>query len=181
MRLLTFGASLAAIAFGAIALPASAQQAALPTFSELKPWDPSYAAPRTAWGAPNLQGVWSTASLTTLTQADVDAGMPFTMACELLRKEYHSRDRVWASFGDYDRTMFQEQCKQTGVIYPFGPRHLNVKTLFALARGLPAEIGMAGSLEMLGMPLEGTHHRGHDDAWNIAGILDQLLRAMRRP
>ena len=120
-------------------------------------------------------------SLTTLTQADVDAGMPFTMACELLRKEYHSRDRVWASFGDYDRTMFQEQCKQTGVIYPFGPRHLNVKTLFALARGLPAEIGMAGSLEMLGMPLEGTHHRGHDDAWNIAGILDQLLRAMRRP
>jgi hypothetical protein len=78
MKHLTIGASLAAIAFAAIAMPAAAQQtaaepaaapaAALPLFSELKPWDPSYKAPRTAWGAPDLGGVWSTASLTTLTR-----------------------------------------------------------------------------------------------------------------
>ena len=118
--------------------------------------------------------------LTTLTQADADAGTPFTMACEILRKEYHSRDRVWASFGDYDRTMFQEQCKATGVPYPFGPRHVNVKTLFALSRGLPNEVGMAQALELMGLPLEGTHHRGHDDAWNIAGILWELVRKWRQ-
>jgi hypothetical protein len=68
MKLLTIGASLAAIAFAALAMPAAAQQAALPTFNELKPWDPSYKAPRTAWGQPDLQGIWSTASLTTLTR-----------------------------------------------------------------------------------------------------------------
>jgi inhibitor of KinA sporulation pathway (predicted exonuclease) len=117
--------------------------------------------------------------LTTLTQEVVDRGVPFTMACEILRKEFHSRDRVWASFGDYDRTMFQEQCKTTGVIYPFGPRHLNVKTLFALSRGLPTEVGMAQALEILEVPLEGTHHRGDDDAWNIAGILNQLIGQLR--
>jgi len=33
---------------------------------------------------------------------------------------------------------------------------------------------------MLGLPLEGTHHRGGDDAWNIAAILSALLLAMRK-
>ncbi|HKB05911.1 MAG TPA: 3'-5' exonuclease [Gemmataceae bacterium] len=117
--------------------------------------------------------------LTTLTPEQVDGGITFTEACEVLCKEYQTRERVWASFGDYDRTMFQAQCEATGVPYPFGPRHLNVKTLFAIGRGLPQEIGMSQALGFIGVPLEGTHHRGDDDAWNIAGILAGLVRKLR--
>ena len=117
--------------------------------------------------------------LTTLTPEQVDTGITFTEACEVLRREYQSRDRVWASFGDYDRTMFQKQCEATGVPYPFGPRHLNVKTLFAVARGLPHEVGMGEALGLMGAALEGTHHRGDDDAWNIAGILAELVKKLR--
>jgi inhibitor of KinA sporulation pathway (predicted exonuclease) len=117
--------------------------------------------------------------LTTLTPEQVNAGITFTEACEILRREYQSRDRVWASFGDYDRTMFQKQCEGTGVPYPFGPRHLNVKTLFAISRGLPHEVGMGEALGLMGVPLEGTHHRGDDDAWNIAGILAELVEKLR--
>lgn len=113
--------------------------------------------------------------LTTLTQSQVDAGVSFDEACEILRKEYQSKDRVWASFGDFDRHQVQSQCTASGVGYPFGSRHLNVKTLFALVHALPHEIGMAESLRLLGHPMDGTHHRGHDDAWNIAGILAELL------
>ncbi|MBP0017579.1 MAG: exonuclease domain-containing protein [Cyanobacteria bacterium SBLK] len=113
--------------------------------------------------------------LTTLTQDRVDAGVSFADACLRLRKEYLSEKRVWASYGDYDRRMFEKQCKARGIRYPFGVRHLNVKTLFAIARGLPREVGMARALEMLDLPLEGTHHRGHDDAWNIAKILLKLI------
>ncbi len=40
----------------------------IPFFKDLKPWDPNYKAPRTAWGQADLQGVWSTASLTALTR-----------------------------------------------------------------------------------------------------------------
>ncbi|GHO66001.1 hypothetical protein KSC_048930 [Ktedonobacter sp. SOSP1-52] len=29
------------------------------------------------------------------------------------------------------------------------------------------------------LPLEGTHHRGDDDAWNSAAILAELLRRSR--
>jgi inhibitor of KinA sporulation pathway (predicted exonuclease) len=117
--------------------------------------------------------------LTTLTTDQLAGGITFTQACEILRREYQSRERVWASFGDYDRTMFQKQCEATGVPYPFGPRHLNVKTLFAMSRGLPHEIGMGEALGLMDVPLEGTHHRGHDDAWNIAGILGALLAKLR--
>jgi inhibitor of KinA sporulation pathway (predicted exonuclease) len=117
--------------------------------------------------------------LTTLTQAQVDTGVTFTEACEVLRKEYQTRERVWASFGDYDRTMFQNQCEATGVPYPFGPRHLNVKTLFAISQGLPHEVGAAQTIALMGVPFEGTHHRGDDDAWNIAGILAALATKLR--
>lgn len=117
--------------------------------------------------------------LTTLTPEQVATGVTFTEACEILHREYRSRERLWASFGDYDRTMFQKQCEATGVPYPFGPRHLNVKTLFAIARGLPHEVGMGEALGLLGVPLVGTHHRGDDDAWNIAGILAALVARLR--
>lgn len=117
--------------------------------------------------------------LTTLTAADVAAGVSFAAACATLRKEFLSEQRVWASYGDYDRRQFQRQCADAGVRYPFGIRHLNVKTLFALGRGLAEEVGMDAALGLTGLPLEGTHHRGVDDAWNIAALLAQALRAHR--
>jgi inhibitor of KinA sporulation pathway (predicted exonuclease) len=120
-------------------------------------------------------------ALTTLTQEQVDGGISFVEACATLARQYGARDRVWASWGDYDRRQFERQCQELGVAYPFGPTHLNVKTLFALAAELPHESGMAAALERLGIPLEGTHHRAGDDAWNIAAILATLLLRLRKP
>jgi inhibitor of KinA sporulation pathway (predicted exonuclease) len=113
--------------------------------------------------------------LTTLTQEQVDTGVSFQEACDVLRDKYSSMQRVWASYGEYDRNAFQKQCAATDVPYPFNSRHLNVKTLFSLIAPLPYEVGMAQALRILNLPLEGTHHRGADDAWNIAKILSRLL------
>ncbi|WP_437683659.1 exonuclease domain-containing protein [Sorangium sp. So ce131] len=119
-------------------------------------------------------------ALTTLTQQDVDAGVSFREACVVLRDELKAQDRLWASYGDYDRRMFERQCQARGVPFPFGPSHLNVKTLFAVTHALSREEGMAEALERAGLPLKGTHHRGGDDAYNIAGLLAHLLLAARR-
>lgn len=117
--------------------------------------------------------------LTTLTQHQVDAGVTFQEACEVLKSAYSSRDRAWASYGDYDRRQFERQCQSRHVGYPFGPSHLNVKTLFALAHALRREVGMDEALQLLHLSLEGVHHRAGDDAWNIGLILSELILQRR--
>jgi inhibitor of KinA sporulation pathway (predicted exonuclease) len=115
--------------------------------------------------------------LTTITPEMVDAeGVSFKEAMKFL-KQFKPKERTWASWGDYDRRQFDRECREKGSAYPFGPSHINVKNLFALRYKLDREIGMAGALSKLNMPLTGTHHRGADDAWNIAGILGHILKA----
>lgn len=114
--------------------------------------------------------------LTTLTQEQVmREGVSFKKACSILKKEYLSEERMWASYGDYDRAKFEKQCRLYSVSYPFGPRHLNIKSLFGLMNGIPREIGLEKAMGVLNLPMEGTHHRGDDDAWNAAAILSTLM------
>jgi len=62
--------------------------------------------------------------LTTLTQADVEGGMPLAEARQALVHEYQAPARLWASYGDYDRKQFERNCGEFGIPYPFGPTHL---------------------------------------------------------
>src|SRR5579885_2824908 len=117
--------------------------------------------------------------LTTLTQEYVDQGTTFQSAVAILRKNYDSENRVFVSWGDYDRKMFERNCKDYGVKYPFGPRHLNLRNTFTMLHGLEGEPGMDRALEQLGMTLDGTHHRGIDDARNIANIFIHTLKRFR--
>lgn len=117
--------------------------------------------------------------LTSLTQEQVEQGTSFEDACSILRLRFKTKERVWASYGDYDRGMFERQCKRQEVKYPFSARHINVKTLLAATYGLKRETGLSKALNLLGIPLEGTHHRGVDDAWNIAAILSRIILAAR--
>jgi inhibitor of KinA sporulation pathway (predicted exonuclease) len=112
--------------------------------------------------------------LTGLTQAEVDAGVSFATACELLAAEHQSRSRPWASWGDYDRRQFARQCQDSGTGYPFGKCHVNAKAVFARAHGLRTRPGMGAALRIAGLALEGRHHCGADDAWNIAALIVHL-------
>jgi inhibitor of KinA sporulation pathway (predicted exonuclease) len=115
--------------------------------------------------------------LTTITAEQLEEqGIEFSEACEILEKEYRSRGRLWGSWGNYDRRMFKDQCKVTGVHYPFSDRHFNIKQLFAktILDGGQA-VGMSQALEIAGLPLEGVHHRGGDDAWNIGRLLQYMV------
>ncbi|ADV68901.1 3'-5' exonuclease [Deinococcus maricopensis] len=118
--------------------------------------------------------------LTGITARDVADGVTFTEACAILRRELHADSRPWASWGDYDRKQFERQCVATGTPYPFSARHTNAKAQYALAHTL-RRMGMAEALQHAGLPLEGRHHRGEDDAWNIAALILGLLRGGRWP
>ncbi len=121
-------------------------------------------------------------ALTSITPAMVEAeGVTLQQALTILKKEYEAPRRLWASWGDYDRRQLDRECREKGLGYPMGPTHLNVKPLFSLAHGLEREVGMAAALEVAGLALDGTHHRGADDAYNIACLLRHLLTRLRQP
>ncbi|WP_369382925.1 exonuclease domain-containing protein [Streptomyces sp. cg36] len=112
--------------------------------------------------------------LTGLTQDEVDQGLAFAEVCRLLAAEHGAGTRPWVSWGDYDRNQFTRQCRATRTPYPFGRHHTNAKAVFTQAYGLRKRPGMAQALEIAGRRLEGRHHRGEDDAWNIAGLVLHL-------
>ena len=119
-------------------------------------------------------------ALTTLTQAQVDEGVLFDQACQILRDEFDSGNHAWASWGEFDRKMFHAQCHSFQVEYPFSQRHINVKKLFRKVFREKKPMGMAQALTRLQLPLTGTHHRGDDDAYNIARIAAVILQQRGR-
>ncbi len=118
--------------------------------------------------------------LTGITNDMVVDAPPLEEAVRILRDQYRAGDRLFASWGDYDRKQFQRNCALYNLKYPFGPTHLNVKNLFSSALGLNQELGIDEACQRLGMTMEGDHHRGVDDAWNIARLFCVLLKRMRR-
>ncbi len=115
--------------------------------------------------------------LTTITQELLDKeGISFEAACEMLRTQYSGHKYTWASYGQYDLNMMKRQCSYRGIEYPLSQNHINVKELFSKVKGLRKKVGMKGALGILEIPLEGTHHRGVDDAKNIAKILHWCIQ-----
>lgn len=119
--------------------------------------------------------------LTTLTQEDVDEGILHHEACQQLKNKYSSHKKTMVSWGDYDRNMFNRMAtyNDSRGRYPFGRSHLNLKNMFSIVHGLNKEIGMEQALAHIGEPLQGIHHRGVDDAKNIAVILVHTLMKFR--
>jgi inhibitor of KinA sporulation pathway (predicted exonuclease) len=116
--------------------------------------------------------------LTTITQEMVDEeGVTLKEAFEFLVKELDSKKISWASYGAYDRNMVRKQCGIFGLDYPFGSVHTNVKTLFnERYKDHKGSCGMSDIYRrVMGKEIEGIHHRGGDDAKNIATMLGTLL------
>ena len=116
--------------------------------------------------------------LTSITQEMVDNGEDFDQVCEKIRYEYGTDSRIWASFGEYDKNQFRKCCSRFNVKYPFSDMHWNIKSIASIFYGWP-EMGMDNLLNKLGLKLEGRHHRGVDDAYNVAKILIDILRRGR--
>ncbi|WP_027001611.1 3'-5' exonuclease [Hugenholtzia roseola] len=85
------------------------------------------------------------------------------------------QDYVLCSWGFYDKKQFEKDCilhhQNTDWLSP----HISIKHQYAKIKGLPRAIGMSKALDLEGFTLEGTHHRGIDDARNIAKIFVKYL------
>ena len=114
--------------------------------------------------------------LTTITPKMLEEeGVSLEEAFQILEEEYDSYDLTWASYGAYDQGMIERQARKWSLHNPMSEDHINVKNEFAKVYSTKPK-GMDGALKDIGIKLEGTHHRGVDDAKNIAKILWEILK-----
>jgi inhibitor of KinA sporulation pathway (predicted exonuclease) len=113
--------------------------------------------------------------LTGITQEDIADAPSFREALEAMKQwMYAFDDSLFCSWGDYDRNQFLQDCEYHRTAYPFRSGHLNLKAEFARALGRKKKLGIADAVRHLGMDFEGSHHRGPDDARNIARIVRRV-------
>lgn len=112
--------------------------------------------------------------LTGIHQADVDRAQAFPAVAEALRAfvaRHRQPDATWASWGEWDRRQLELDSVRHGITQPIDLPHVNVKRVFTRVRRIGKEVGMAKACELVGLRLEGTHHRALDDALNVAKLL----------
>jgi inhibitor of KinA sporulation pathway (predicted exonuclease) len=113
--------------------------------------------------------------LTSITQEQVDSAPSFREGIEALKEwMYPFGDTLFCSWGHYDRKQFHQDCDYHQVAYPFRSDHLNLKLAYSEATGQTKKPGLAEALKHLALEFEGTHHRGLDDARNIARIVRKV-------
>ncbi len=109
--------------------------------------------------------------LTSITQAMVDEAPLFPEVMASLARFLDGRQPLFCSWGDYDRNQLRQDAALHQVALPLGHDHLNLKAAFSARQGTRKRFGMKGALRRVGVALDGTHHRGIDDARNIAKLL----------
>ena len=115
--------------------------------------------------------------LTRITQDMIDGAPRFPEAFAALQAKLAGRYPViFGSWGRWDRKQFQRDCTHHRVPFHLAP-HFNVKVGFSEAQGLKKKLGMAQALAHCGLSLAGQHHRGIDDARNIARMLPWIVGA----
>jgi inhibitor of KinA sporulation pathway (predicted exonuclease) len=118
--------------------------------------------------------------LTSIRQEDVDNANPFYIVFPEFLAWIESEPFTLCSWGAYDLNQFRTDCQRHHL--PFPPsfeQHINLKKAFAAWQQIKP-CGMKVALGILKIPLEGTHHRGIDDARNIASIARRLLPKIER-
>lgn len=115
-------------------------------------------------------------NLTSITQSQVDDAHEYPLAVKEFQQwlcKYSGY--VFCSWGDYDRKQLNQDSEFHRVDYPIDAEHVNVKKMFSISQGLKKRFGMAGALAKAGLKLIGTHHRGIDDARNMARLMPYIL------
>lgn len=109
--------------------------------------------------------------LTTITQDDVNNADSFSTVIEEFKQwiGVDQKDYLLCSWGFYDKSQLSKDCKLHGLDDSWVYKHISLKHQFADIKNT-RPCGMEKALKMLKLPLDGTHHRGIDDAKNISKI-----------
>lgn len=107
--------------------------------------------------------------LTKIKQSDIDGAVTFDVACAEFIK-FIGKDYLLCSWGFYDKTQLMKDCILHDMSYEWCEEHISLKHQHGRFYKQGKGVGVQKALRMADMKFEGTHHRGIDDAKNIAKI-----------
>jgi 3'-5' exoribonuclease 1 len=116
--------------------------------------------------------------LTSIKQEDIDNAKIFPISFKNFIQWVETKSKcdmaniVFCSWGYYDKKQLIKDCELHNIKYPF-QNHYSLKHIFAETKKLKKPVGMKKALQICKIPLKGEHHRGIDDARNIAKIFIQ--------
>lgn len=109
--------------------------------------------------------------LTTINQQNIDAANNFSNVIEKFKNWIDiSNPYLLCSWGLYDKNQLISDCELHNLDFDWVMRHISLKHQYPNFKGLKRMVGMNGALTIENLHLDGTHHRGIDDARNITKI-----------
>lgn len=100
-------------------------------------------------------------------------GMPLAEALRRLENDF-GVNGVFASWGA-DHHVLRKECEAKSLSYPIRA-HIDVSLLYRIKKRMgKKKHGMKGALGREGMELEGQHHSGAQDAYNLARLVLKVL------
>ncbi len=113
--------------------------------------------------------------LTTIKQSNINSADTFPIVFRRFLDWIGKEKYYLCSWGGYDQTQFRVDCNRHDVELPAEfNNHINLKKEFAKMFSVKS-CGMSRPLSIAGLHLDGRHHRGIDDARNIAKLARMIL------
>ena len=116
--------------------------------------------------------------LTSITQSQVDSADPFPVVLKQFLNwiNHFSGDYLIGSWGHYDRVQFMRDCDLHQLDDNWVYSHISLKHQYAQIKHHKRPVGMKRALKNEALSLEGTHHRGIDDARNLSKIFKRYFQ-----
>ena len=115
--------------------------------------------------------------LTSIEQQDVNRASTFPTVIEDFQDwaEVFDEDYMLCSWGNFDKKMLIQDCILHDMEHEWAREHINLKRQYQEIKGLKKTRGLKRTVEHEGFEFTGTHHRGIDDAENLAKVFAKYL------
>ena len=119
--------------------------------------------------------------LTSIRQENVDRADPFPLVIEDFQDwaEIYEEDYILCSWGNFDKKLLIQDCILHKMEYDWVEKHINLKRQYHELKRLRRTRGLKGTVTSEGFEFTGVHHRGIDDAENLAKIFRKYLDEWR--
>lgn len=116
--------------------------------------------------------------ITGVTASDVSDAVSFFDMCNFLKENYDSKNKPWASYGNFAESIIRRQCFEQDIEFPFSDRFLNLRHVSALMFFTEGEVSLKDSLVNFGI-LAG-NNTCEDDVLNSGIVLAKILNGINK-